>query len=320
MLSESNIIHELKKIFPTHIGDDAAVLTPTATRRLVITKDILVENKHFRTRYVEPAALAHKALHVNLSDLAAMSAQPQYILCGIAIPARLADYAQLFLTALAKACLTANVILIGGDTTASAHDLFISITAIGEADQPHLKTRSQAKPGDAIALIGELGLAHLGFLALEKNLANFPSEKKAFLYPEAKIQAGLWLGQHAAITSLMDVSDGLFVDLTRLCQASNVGAKVQLDQLPLTQDFKSACAALQLDPLTTALTGGEDYGLLFTIHQDDVENITKAYAKAHSQPLHVIGEIQSDQTIDFYDHHEKRELHLTPFTHFGEHS
>ncbi|HEU5280780.1 MAG TPA: thiamine-phosphate kinase [Gammaproteobacteria bacterium] len=317
MLSESSIITQLKQAFPSHIGDDAAVL-PASSHNMVITKDILVEHKHFNTNYVDAASLAHKALHVNLSDLAAMGATPRYIMLGIAIPTRLSDYAKTFLTHFTTACKTANVVLIGGDTTASANDLFISVTALGEAQTSPLKYRNTAKPKQTICITGPLGLAHLGLCAFENNQPGFEAEKQALLKPRAKIQEGQWLAKQSAVTSLMDVSDGLYIDLKRLCEASRLGAELYLETLPQSPEFNAACLALKLDPATVLLTGGEDYGLLFTVEATEANHLADTFQKTFHYDFMQIGCTTSNHDITLLHHQKPTTLSLTPFNHFGE--
>lgn len=318
MLSEAEIIHQLQTVFPSHIGDDAAMITPPAGKKLLLTKDILVENKHFRVNTTDAASLAHKSLHVNLSDLAAMGARPLYVLCGIAIPTRLSDYIKVFLNELTEACLAANIILIGGDTTASDHDLFISITAIGEANPHFIKHRHGAKPGNIICATGPLGRAHLGWIALENNVPNFYIEKQLFLKPSAKINEGLWLAQQQAVTAMMDISDGLYIDLKRLCAASQVQGVLTQETLPLTPEFNTQCETLQLNPLNTLLCGGEDYGLLFTVEADQLDILKKEYHNTFHEPLLQLGYITEGEDIRLTHQNTEQTFSLTPFTHFGE--
>lgn len=318
MLSEANIIAKLQRAFPSHIGDDAAIIHPTPALASLVTTDLLVEHKHFNTAYVDATSLAHKALHVNLSDLAAMSATPRFVLLSIAIPPRHAAYANVFLDAFTQACLDANVVLIGGDTTASDRDLFINVTAIGEAHSSHVKGRSKATPGDVICVIGELGLAHVGLMAFENQFDGFFEEKAHFLKPTAKLEEGCWLGQQNGVTTLMDISDGLFIDLTRLCKASHVGAELNLNALTITDAFKQATEALAENPLTVMLTGGEDYGLLCTITSSEYAFLSAAFNTHFNQPLKKIGVITSSTDVTFTQDEQPVTLTLTPFNHFGE--
>jgi thiamine-monophosphate kinase len=268
MISESSIIKSLKIAFPEFIGDDGAVIDGCGNQKYIITKDILVEDIHFRTKYFSPSDLAHKMLHVNLSDIAAMGAAPKFIMCGIGIPEKYSSYVDELLIEFIAACKTANVILIGGDTTKAPDKFTISITAIGECYPKNIKYRNKAEIGDVVCVAGDLGHAHLGFVACEKSISGYSRYKNAFLRPAAKTKEGVWLGSCQFITSMMDVSDGLFIDLQRLLEASNVSGVIDVEKLKFDDAFKDACNIFSLDPLEIYLTGGEDYGLLFTVKSE----------------------------------------------------
>lgn len=313
------MIHRLKTDFPDYIGDDAAVFSCTEyNQSYVTTNDLLIEDIHFRTRYFDPADLAHKALHVNLSDIAAMGAKPQFILCGIGIPAIHADYAQDFLSCLASACRHAGVTLIGGDTTGSPDKLFISITAIGIAHSEQIKYRRNAIPDNYLCVAGNLGHAHIGFLASEQSRSSLDEYKQAFFRPNAKILEGAWLASKPSVTSMMDISDGLFITIKHLCESSHVGAIIELEKLAISSAFRTACDTLSLDPITTVLTGGEDYSLLFTVCPNHYPTIADEFKEHFGYHIACIGYITSDLEVSMTKHAHRSELSLTPFTHFGE--
>lgn len=318
MLSEHNIIKALKNDFPEFIGDDAAVIPGHNQKSYVVTKDLLIEDTHFRTRYFSPEDLAHKALQVNLSDCAAMGASPTFVLGGIGIPINLNNYAQEFLSDFATACKNAGVIIIGGDTVLSPDKLFLSITVLGEAENSHIKYRSTAKPSDILCVAGDLGYAHVGFMTCEKSLSGFTEYKKSFLRPCAKIKEGLWLGENIAVTSMMDLSDGLFMDLHRLCEASHTAATIELNNIIYPDAFMKACAALSLDAQNTILTGGEDYSLLFTVKSEHYEKLAQDFLITFGYPLKKIGSISEGSGIHFTEKGKNKILYLKPFSHFGE--
>src|SRR3990167_9427726 len=199
MLSEANIITYLKNEFPTQIGDDAAVFLLSTTQSYVVTKDLLIEDIHFNLGYFDAASLAHKVLHVNLSDIAAMGATPQFVLLGLAIPPTYTELHQPFLEAFAKYCKDAGVLLIGGDTTRSPDQLFLSVTVIGTAENTQIKYRHSACPNDPIYLVGNAGFAHLGLVALETASNGFEPFKQCCLKPIARQKEGLWLAQFADV-------------------------------------------------------------------------------------------------------------------------
>lgn len=318
MLSEEHLIAHLKQAFPECIGDDAAVLPRLSQGQWVVTKDILVEQVHFRRRYTPPEALAHKALHVNLSDLAAMGATPQYVLLGLSIPANIEDaWMGLFLDAFCAVCRDARVILVGGDTTAAAGDeMYISITAMGVVEPSQLKTRTKARPHQVIALAGELGFAHLGFCALESGWDGLDDVKQAFLRPRARVAEGQWLGHEPGVKAMMDTSDGLFVDLTRLCQASGVGAVLELESIPCKASFKSACVDLNLDPRVVQLSGGEDYGLLIAVDEETYPNLSHRFAEKFGYALIQLGHLTEGHEIRFLEQGAPVTLALQLFSHF----
>lgn len=318
MLNESNIIDTLKTAFPEHIGDDAAVLEFNAKNNYVISKDLLVEGTHFRLNYQDATSLAHKALHVNLSDLAAMGATPTFVLLGLSIPKHFESQTKLFLKAFTDACKAASVMLIGGDTTHASDSLFISVTAIGIAPKQHIKLRSHAKPGDLICVAGNLGHAHLGFTALETSHSTLFEFKQDFLKPTARLREGVWFGEKTAITGMMDISDGLYLDLKRFCAASQLAARINIDTLTPKTSFEDACHALHLDPTITQLTGGEDYGLMVSLSPKTSPDMITQFKQAFGYDLIPIGSLQEGTGVQFLKKNKLIELNLKSFSHFGE--
>ena len=320
MLSEANIIARLKTDFPEYIGNDAAVIEQSGSKSYVVTKDILVEDIHFRLSYFNPLSLAHKALHVNLSDIAAMGARPDFILLGISIPTSKQTYIENFLTNFTKLCKEMSAILIGGDITKSPDKIFISITAIGTALSTHIKYRDTAKINDLICVVGNLGAAHLGFMACEKFLAYFKDYKNAFLEPTARTQEGIWLGSQVSVTSLMDISDGLSIDLKRLCKASNVQGNIDLDRIKPSEEFRNVCKQLKIDPMETIVNGGEDYSLLFTVNAADYTELNKCFIERFGYAIKHIGYVAEGKGIKFMLNGECKDLTFKtkPFLHFGE--
>ncbi len=318
MLNETQIINQLKAHFPQYIGDDAAVIPASGDQSYIISKDLLIEDNHFRTSYFDAANLAHKALHVNLSDIAAMGGKAQFVLCGIAIPTQLAQYAQDFLAALVTACKDASVILIGGDTTRSTDKLCICISVIGISVTQNIKYRSTAKIGDVVCVIGNLGYAHLGLISCEQSLPDLQEYKNAFLCPTAKINEGLWLAEKPGVNSMMDISDGLYIDLKRLCMSSQVAAHIELNDLQPPTAFKKVCDRLQLEAVNVMLTGGEDYGLLCTVNNAHYAQLAEDFKHEFGYPLQRIGNIVAGANVHFTENAMPKQLELKPFSHFGE--
>lgn len=318
MLNEKDIVNKLKSNFPNYIGDDAAVIPQNTHSSYVLTKDLLIEDVHFRTSYFSPDNLAHKTLHVNLSDVAAMGAKPLFIMLGISIPDRLEKYAKEFLDGFTQACIDSSVILIGGDTTKSTDNLMISITAIGSAKNTCLKYRTTAEIDDFICMVGNLGYAHIGLMSLEKKLTGFDNFQNIFLNPIAKISEGQWLGEQLGITSMMDISDGLYIDLKRLCLASDVQGQLLLDNLKPNADFIHACHKLETTPQNILLTGGEDYGLLFTVKAEKFQILANDFEQKFGYKINHIGKISSGSGVSFLENNKIIDLDLKPFSHFGE--
>lgn len=311
MNSENSIIKFLQASSRGFIGDDAAILPPISSgNRYCITKDLLVENIHFRTTYYTPGDLAHKALYVNLSDLAAMGAEPSYILCGIAIPNHLQNYAISFLHDLTDQCESAEVILIGGDTTAATHNLLISITAIGQTPESNIKSNNMAKNNDIICVAGNLGFAHLGLMGLEQSLVVDEKYIKSLLRPEAKIKEGVWLGKQSAVNSMTDISDGLYANLLHLVSQSHKGALLDLN---LIQKYLPAEISLQI-----ALEGGEDYSLLLTITPESFPQLSHEFSQIFGYELKPVGKIIAETGISFTQDNHIVNMVIHPFTHFGE--
>lgn len=324
MLSEADIIATLRASMPqveglTGIGDDAAVLPAGGYDNFVVAKDILVEHRHFRRTTTDAASLAHKALHVNLSDIAAMGAVPQFVLLGLAVPPHIErKWIEEFVGGFAASCRAAKVLLIGGDTTASERDVFISVTIIGKASATNLKYRHTARAGDIVAVAGELGEAHAGFVALEKNADGFETVKKAHNHPNARTREGAWLGAQPAVTAMMDVSDGLYIDLTRLATASKCAAILHKEKLQPGYVVQEAADRLKFDAFDAVLTGGEDYALLVCVAADKFPALAAEYKNVFGASLRAVGEMAEGQGVSVRDQGKILSLQPKPFSHFGE--
>jgi len=274
------------------IGDDAAVVTSRAGRWGLLTTDLLAEGIHFDLRTATMADIGFRAAAANLSDIAAMGGTPQYLLVSLAIPRTGASNQvhQLYRGMMA-ACRPHHVTLIGGDTSASANGWFISVTLVGMVPPRKALFRSGARVGDLLYVTGTIGDALAGLLLL-----NEPPDKKQpsltaalsarhrqflvgrHLHPTARLAEGQWLSAHRLATSAIDLSDGLSGDLRHICEESHVGVDLDLDALPISPACRAYAASKQLDLVALALTGGEDYELLFTLsprHRAEVERAAK---------------------------------------------
>ena len=270
----------------TGIGDDAAVLNHA--KSTVVTTDMLVEGVHFDLSYAPLKHLGYKAIMVNLSDVYAMNAVATQVTVSIAISNRFpVEAVKELYEGIEMACKTYNVDLIGGDTTASRSGLVISVTAIGEQDADKIVRRKGAADGDLLVVSGDIGAAYMGLQILEREKAVFKANPQnqpdidAYSYllerqlkPEARRDIPKLLEELDVLpTSMIDLSDGLSSEIIHLCKHSNVGITIYEDKIPLDPTVITACEEFNLDSTTIALSGGEDYELLFTVKQEDFPKI-----------------------------------------------
>jgi thiamine-monophosphate kinase len=270
------------------VGDDAAIIDHGGMQTVVST-DLLVEGIHFDLSYTPLKHLGYKSVVVNLSDIYAMNATPTQIVLSIAISNKFSVEAlDEFYDGVYTACEKYNVDLVGGDTTSTQKGFVISITAIGEVAQNKFVKRDGAKLNDLICVSGDLGAAFLGLTLLEREKKIFEEtgaqpdlENQTYivgrmLKPEARKDVIEYFEKHNIMpTSMMDISDGLSSELMHICKQSNVGCVIHEDKIPFNEDMKAFAYKLQLDPTACALSGGEDYELLFTVSQADYEKINE---------------------------------------------
>ena len=246
------------------IGDDAAAIVPAEGQLSLVTSDMLVEGVHFDLVLSDPLTLGKKSLAVNLSDLAAMGAKPRYFLLSLAIPSALTlEFFDDFISGLMQRAEQFGVTLVGGDTCSSKGGLVISVTAIGEQMPESVVRRSGARPGDLLFVTGTLGDSALG-LELLRQGEHSGLMVERHLDPEPRVAAGILLAESGLATAMIDVSDGLLADLGHILSLSNVGARVELGNIPLSPGYTEEITRFAGDPFSLALGGGEDYELLFT--------------------------------------------------------
>ncbi len=293
-LGEFGLINHITQHFSTYhndtikaVGDDAAVLDANEKQRL-ITTDLLIEGVHFDLSYMPLKHLGYKAVVVNLSDVYAMNGTAEQITVSIAVSNRfpLEAIEELY-AGIQLACNTYKIDLIGGDTTSSTKGILISVTAIGTAEKEAIVYRNGAKETDLIVVSGDLGGAYLGLQILEREKEVFkvnPNNQPdldAYSYlierqlkPEArKDVVGLLKELNVKPTAMIDISDGLSSEIMHICSQSKVGCKIYEEKLPLDPQVITACEEFQLDATMVALSGGEDYELLFTIPINDFDKI-----------------------------------------------
>lgn len=292
---EFGLIHHLTKNIELQnassvlgVGDDAAVIDHFG-KQTVITTDMLIEGVHFDLAYTPLKHLGYKSVVVNLSDIYAMNAVPTQITLSIGISSRFSVEAlDEFYDGVYAACEEYGVDLIGGDTCSSQKGFIVSVTAIGEIVNDKIVQRSTAQKGDLICVSGDLGAAYLGLLFLEREKKIFLESPQVqpdleneqyvigrLLKPRArKDMVEFFESQNILPTSMMDISDGLSSELLHISQKSGVGCVIYEEKLPIAEDTKMAAYKFEIDPTACALSGGEDYELLFTIKQEDYEKLT----------------------------------------------
>lgn len=269
------------------VGDDAAVIDHFG-KQTVITTDLLLEGVHFDLMYTPLKHLGYKSVVANLSDVYAMNAVPTQITMSIGISNRFGlEALNEFYEGVYAACNYYGVDLVGGDTTTSQKGFIISVTAIGEVAPDQFVKRSTAQKGDLLCVSGDLGAAYIGLLFLEREKKIFlesPEVQPDFeqetyvigrmLKPEARKDIIEFFAEKKLLpTAMMDISDGLSSEILHICKQSNVGCVLHEEKIPVAEETRMAAFKFEIDPTACALSGGEDYELLFTVAQKDYDTI-----------------------------------------------
>ncbi|HWR40017.1 MAG TPA: thiamine-phosphate kinase [Patescibacteria group bacterium] len=304
------------------IGDDAAVVLPSPKQLQVLTTDMLVEGIHFDLSLSLPWQLGHKAMAVNLSDIAAMGGVPRHALVSLALPQRLTtDFVVDLYQGMKEICREFRVNIVGGDTVASPDGLVINVTVLGEVEPRNLVRRSGARVGDWVAVTGTLGNAAAGLDLLQ--MEDWEEEPfawplvKAHLTPRPQVAAGKHVAS-AGATSMNDISDGLASELNEIAVASNVGIRIYADRLPVSSELDIAVYKLDKLPLEYVLYGGEDYELVFTIREPNFNLVSQAALSNFGVKLTRIGEVVGDATGVTLVHSDERTEKISPrgYNHF----
>ncbi|MBS2210255.1 thiamine-phosphate kinase [Carboxylicivirga mesophila] len=326
-LGEFGLIHHLtdniKLKHPTTIkgvGDDAAVLD-FSDKKTVVTTDLLLEGIHFDLTYTPLKHLGYKAVVVNVSDVYAMNATPKQITVSLGLSSKMSVEAldELY-EGIYAACDYYNVDLVGGDTSSSLTGLTISVTAMGEADANKLTYRNGAKPNDLICVSGDLGGAYMGLQLLERekrvysdnpgvqpDLSGFDYILGRQLKPEARKEVTELLQKLEVVpTAMIDISDGLSSELMHICSQSKTGCRVYENKIPVDPTTAMLAEEMGINPLVTALNGGEDYELLFTISQSDYEK----FKDAGDVNIYIIGHITEESKGSYLVTNADQEVEL----------
>jgi thiamine-monophosphate kinase len=272
------------------VGDDAAVVKPERGALEVLTTDVQVEGVHFDRRFVPPEAIGHRALAVNLSDLAAMGAKPRAGLLSLVLPEALeVAVVDGILDGLLALARTHGIAVVGGNISRSPGPLLVDVTATGTVRPRRVLTRSGARPGDSVFVTGTVGDAFVGLQSLQtaqpsaarpegERQEALMAPQERYLRPEPRVRAGMLLGRNRAASACMDLSDGLADGVRQIAEASGVGISLDAAALPITPCVRRWHEEQGRDPVAAALGGGDDYELLFTVrpaHRGRLQNVRR---------------------------------------------
>jgi thiamine-monophosphate kinase len=282
------------------IGDDAAIIASNRGLDWVLSCDAFLEGVHFLADVHPPESVGYKSLARATSDLAAMGAAPRLFLLTLALPVgRTGAWLDRFLRGMGRAARTLGMRLAGGDTS-KGPAISISITVLGEVDAGKAVMRSGARPGDIIYVSGKLGRAQLGLELMQRGVGTqrrFAGLLRPHLYPRIRVPLGKWLAERRIASAMMDISDGLSTDLSRLTAASGAGARIWTERIPqmtIPARLPRQVPGLKPNPLQMALHGGEDYELLFTLPRRKAMLLSQA---AEFSELTAVGEITREKRI-----------------------
>lgn len=323
---EEKFIQYLAKQFPVKdsivgIGDDCAVIPGEQGMAWLVTTDALIEGVHFLKDQITARDLGYKTVAVNVSDITAMGGEPKYAFLSLALPKTVdCTWVCDLIQGVKEACEKWDLLLLGGDTVGSKRDLFLNLTLIGSAAATRIKYRHQAQFGDVICVSGYLGDARGGLEALQKQMAKTEDVEYllyAHFHPEPNPKQGIWLASQSGVHAMMDISDGLNCNLTRLIKSSQKGAVIETTQLPISAALARVSLEHGWDAIQLALSGGEDYCLLVTVSADDFKSIQYSFQETFGLLLFDIGRITTQPAELIYRKHgETIQTCCTNFDHF----
>lgn len=326
-LSEHKIIQEIQRRFADPlprghlgIGDDCALFPSGGDDAgWLVSTDLLAEGVHFLRNRISARDLGWKSLAVSLSDLAAKGGAPTYAFLSLALQRNTSErWLQDFLDGFGSLARMSGVILLGGDTSRSAEGCFINVVVIGQAPAQELKLRAGARPGDLVCVAGYLGDSAAGLL-LQGKRALKPAEKKLVLRhhrPTPLTDLGRRLARSPAVRAMMDLSDGLDTDLGRMMTAAGTGARIEVEELPLSPELLRTARTRRWNPADLAITGGEDYGLLFTVAPEGFAALTAELRADFPTPVTRIGVIETPEGLRYQRKGAPYKPQSKPFLHF----
>lgn len=310
------------------IGDDAAVTQIGEGKLLLSTSDILIENVHFDANLISAHHLGRKAMAVNISDIAAMGGNPRFFLISLGLPPQLSvEFIDQFINGLLESAESFRTYAIGGDTSLSPERLVINITVLGEILPGYQVYRNGAKVGDQIFVTGNLGDSALGLTILKSKdnrstVNGIEGHVKALVErhcnPTPRVTEGALIAGNRIASSMIDISDGLISDLEHICIESSVGARIWIQNLPLSQTYQECCREFTDNPVDLALSGGEDYELLFTVEKGKVGTLDKISSEFNTKLTHIGEIVEKDNGITaLTDRGERYTVKRKGFDHFS---
>lgn len=302
-LGEFNLINLITRDLVTNpaevvkgVGDDAAVLKVSPDKWLLFTTDMLIEEVHFSLSWASFFQVGAKAITVNVSDIAAMGGKAVHTVVSLGLPERLSvENIEELYAGLRKAALDYNINIVGGDVVKSPAPLIINVALLGLVEPENVIYRSGAQPGNLIYVTGYLGTSAAGLYLYQHPETQVPESARrlvcnAYLCPRAQSAAGRLLGESKVVRAMEDISDGLLGELAKICQASKVGCQIKLKDVPVAEEVRLIASVTKNDPFKWALSGGEDFELVFTVAPHDVIKMQEMLNRVGTG-YHLIGEI-----------------------------
>ncbi len=310
-MDENNFVNFLRSEFPfSHgfgIGDDTSI-TKTYNGFQLVTKDILIEGVHFDRAYFSPEEIAVKSIGVNLSDIAAMGGRPDYFHLGLGFPTEFkGENLNRFFSSLKNECMKWDIELAGGDLSLSPDKLFISVTMTGFSSNP--VRRAGAKSGDLIGISRVTGCSAIGLELLRKGI-DLPFYTECHKDPNPEVKKGRAFSLY--VNSMIDISDGLLIDLGRILSASGKGAQIEYENIPVTDDMRKVCEKYDLIEIDHVLAGGEDFALLFTLPPESKEKLRDT-----GMVYHIIGEVKAGSGVRVLKNGKPFDVGYSGFDHFN---
>lgn len=316
----SNIQYTSKKTI-VGIGDDCSVREFDEKYYQIFTTDLLIEAVHFLKNKITPFELGKKLIEVNVSDIVSMGGFPETVYLSIAIPENVEiEYLDHLFMGINDSASNYGIELMGGDTSKSPQGFYINVLVQGLVEKDRVKLRSGSVKGDLICVSDVLGDSHVGLKIL---LNEWDTKSNQYFIeqhnrPKAQLEKARFLSRFPEIHSMIDISDGLASEIKHICKKSGLGARIDLDAIPTSPQFKKFFGEEKLRAFETAAESGEEYRLLFTVSKDFVSTLSTLYEKKFEEKLYVIGEMTEVEMIDFNFNHEPITNHLKGFNHFGE--